>query len=56
MQVDPWVKGYAGIALAFAISSSFTLAKTVRDNHERTMHELHQQAELPTQSDINAGA
>ena len=32
--VDNWVKGFMGIGLTFCIGSSFTLAKTIRDNQE----------------------
>ncbi|AFY75265.1 hypothetical protein Syn7502_03414 [Synechococcus sp. PCC 7502] len=32
--VDIWVKSYMGISFAFSISSTFTLAKTIRDNQE----------------------
>lgn len=31
---DPWVKGFLMLGLYFTVSSSFTLAKTVRDEHE----------------------
>lgn len=34
LPVDGWVKGYMGMGLLFSIGSTFTLAKTVRDNHE----------------------
>ncbi|MFB2835269.1 YiaA/YiaB family inner membrane protein [Floridanema evergladense] len=36
LPVDGWVKGYMGMGLLFSIGSTFTLAKTVRDNHEAT--------------------
>ncbi|MBX9694719.1 MAG: hypothetical protein K2Z81_20195 [Cyanobacteria bacterium] len=29
-----WIKGYMTMGLFFSVGSSFTLAKTVRDNHE----------------------
>ena len=29
-----WVKGYMLMGIMFSVGSSFTLAKTVRDNHE----------------------
>jgi hypothetical protein len=32
--VDLTVKGYLGMALLFSIGATFTLAKTVRDEHE----------------------
>jgi hypothetical protein len=31
---DPWVKGFLMLGLYFTVSSAFTLAKTVRDEHE----------------------
>lgn len=34
LPVDIWVKGFMGMGLTFSVGSSFTLAKTVRDNHE----------------------
>lgn len=34
LPVDAWVKGFMGMGLTFTVGSSFTLAKTVRDNHE----------------------
>ena len=34
LPAEPWVRGYLGIAILFAIGSTFTLAKTVRDEHE----------------------
>ncbi len=34
MPADLWVKGYLMMAFVFTIGSTFTLAKTVRDEHE----------------------
>jgi hypothetical protein len=34
LPVDAWVQGYMGMAQVFLVGSTFTLAKTVRDNHE----------------------
>ncbi len=31
---DLWVKGYLGMAVVFLVGTCFTLAKTVRDEHE----------------------
>ena len=31
---DWWVKAYVGVSFLFALSSTFTLAKTIRDNQE----------------------
>lgn len=36
LPVDNWVKGFMGMGITFSIGSSFTLAKTIRDNHETT--------------------
>lgn len=34
LPVDWWVRGYMAMAFLFTIGSSFTLAKTLRDQHE----------------------
>jgi hypothetical protein len=34
LPADLWVKGYLSMAVVFLIGSCFTLAKTVRDEHE----------------------
>jgi len=34
LPVDLWVKSFMAMGLLFTVTSSFTLAKTVRDNHE----------------------
>lgn len=34
LPVDIWVKGFVGMGLTFSVGSSFTLSKTIRDNHE----------------------
>jgi hypothetical protein len=34
LPVDMWVKGFMGMGLTFSVGSSFTLSKTIRDNHE----------------------
>lgn len=34
LPVEIWIKGYMMMGLMFSIGSCFTLAKTVRDNHE----------------------
>ena len=34
LPVDAWIKGYLGLGLYFTVSSAFTLAKTIRDQHE----------------------
>jgi len=32
--IDNWMKGQIGVSFLFSLTSSFTLAKTIRDNHE----------------------
>lgn len=32
--VDFWIRGYLGMGLFFCLGSTFTLAKTIRDNYE----------------------
>jgi hypothetical protein len=34
LPTDLWVKGFLGMGLLFVVGSSFTLAKTLRDDHE----------------------
>jgi hypothetical protein len=34
LPTDFWIKGYMAMGLLFSTGSSFTLAKTARDNHE----------------------
>lgn len=34
MPIDWWIKGYLVMGSLFAIGSTFTLAKTLRDQHE----------------------
>jgi hypothetical protein len=36
LPIDFWIKGFVGMGMTFSVSSSFTLAKTLRDNHEAT--------------------
>ena len=31
---DPWMRGFVGMSTLFLVSSSFTLAKVIRDNQE----------------------
>ncbi|MBP2321760.1 hypothetical protein JOF56_002145 [Kibdelosporangium banguiense] len=31
---DPWVRGFLGLAILYAITSAFTLAKCIRDKQE----------------------
>ena len=34
LPVDGWMKGFLGMGLLFSVGSCFSLAKTLRDNHE----------------------
>jgi len=34
LPVDAWVKGYMGMGTAFAVGSTISLSKTLRDIHE----------------------
>jgi hypothetical protein len=34
LPVDLWIRGYLGMGLFFCISSTITLSKTLRDEHE----------------------
>jgi len=39
MPVELWVKGYIAIGTIFVLATSFTLSKTIRDNHEASQLE-----------------
>jgi hypothetical protein len=34
LEVDPWVRAFLGLAVVFLTTSSFTLAKCIRDQQE----------------------
>jgi hypothetical protein len=34
LPVDPWLRAFLGMGLVFSVGSAFSLAKTLRDNHE----------------------
>ena len=34
LPTDNWVKGFLGMGIMFLVGSTFSLAKTLRDNHE----------------------
>lgn len=36
LPVNPWIQGFMGMAALWLTGSSFTLAKTLRDQHEAT--------------------
>lgn len=44
LPVDPWVRAFLGVACLYLVTSTFTLAKCVRDQQEGTemMHRLDQ--------------
>jgi hypothetical protein len=39
MQMDVWIKNYLGVSWLFLVSTTFTLAKTLRDRHEAELLE-----------------
>lgn len=47
LPIDPWVRGFLGMTTLFLVSSSFTLAKVIRDNQEnQSVHHRLDQARL----------
>lgn len=52
LPVDLWTKGFLGMGLLFVVGSCFSLAKTVRDDHEadRTVEEPRTQPAHPFRS------
>ncbi|MDO9381198.1 MAG: YiaA/YiaB family inner membrane protein [Nocardioidaceae bacterium] len=36
LDVDPWTRAFLGLGALYLVTSSFTLAKVVRDNDERS--------------------
>ncbi|MBX7219652.1 MAG: hypothetical protein K1Y36_06885 [Blastocatellia bacterium] len=34
LPIDQWMRGYLAMGFFFSLGSAFTLAKTLRDNHE----------------------
>jgi hypothetical protein len=36
LPADPWVRGVLALGVLYAVTSAFTLSKTVRDRHEST--------------------
>lgn len=45
MAIVDWQKGYMVVSWLFLLSTTFTLAKTVRDKHEAELSALHEPAE-----------
>lgn len=47
LEVDPWIRAFLGLAVVFLTTSSFTLAKCVRDQQESsTLHQRIDQARV----------
>lgn len=47
LDVDPWARAFLGMTGLFLVSSSFTLAKVVRDNQEsQAVHHRVDQARI----------
>lgn len=38
LPVDVWTRGYMGIGILYLVGAAFTLAKTLRDEHEATKY------------------
>lgn len=55
MPADLWIKGYIGIGAFFVLATSFTLSKTIRDNHEASrLREAAQAAEAAQATSFEA--
>ena len=48
LNADWWIKAYVGVSFLFALSSTFTLAKTIRDNQEPVFSKFASKAEKLT--------
>ena len=48
LPVDPWIRAFLGLGLFFAVGSSLSLAKTLRDAHE-SRRVLNRLAEAKTE-------
>lgn len=47
LPLDPWARAFMGMTSLFLVSSTFTLAKVVRDNQEsQTVHQRLDQARI----------
>ncbi len=47
LPLDPWARGFLGMTALFLVSSSFTLAKVIRDNQEnQSVHQRLDQARI----------
>ncbi len=47
LPVDAWMRSFLAVGTLFLVSSTFTLAKVVRDNHEQAaLHERIDQARV----------
>jgi hypothetical protein len=48
MNIEPWQKGFVIVSWLFLVSSTFTVAKTVRDKHEADLMERSSAADPAT--------
>jgi hypothetical protein len=53
MEMDAWIKRYMGVSWLFLVSSTFTLAKTLRDRHEADL--LEQSNAQRARGEVDAG-
>ena len=56
MEMDPWIKRYMGVSWLFLVSSTFTLAKTLRDRHEADLTEARLQGQREAYADAAVAA
>lgn len=56
MAVDPWQKRYMAVASLFLVTTTFTLAKTIRDKHEAALmaRAAHKDAERAERAERSA--
>ena len=56
LTIDPWHQGYLVASSLFMLSSAFTLAKTVRDDHEANILDAAQKARMQQAAPAAASA
>ncbi len=52
LPIDGWMRGFLGLSVLFTVASTFSLSKTVRDNHELERAEAQTHHRVPS---VNAG-
>jgi len=52
LPVDRWTRGFLAIGCLFLVSSSFTLAKCVRDHQETQQHDRQRLLDLAGDHDV----